>query len=290
MVFAFDKALGLGLAMGATAMAAPAIARDDPPPPPPCPLTTTLRVADAASLTGILSLSQCSNIIATPARSGEFAPPPDVRIVEPQADRPEHTTASFQMASADAKRPAKTAAASPAPVQPVGTASVQAIAPSKNEPVSIGQVDAGAILAMHPVSYTTRYDSMITRVAARHRIDPLLLHAVIDQESRYRANAVSPVGARGLMQLMPGTARMLNVRGTSIVDAEANVDGGARLLRQLHGRFNDFNLTLAAYNAGEGAVRRYGNRVPPYPETQNYVRGVMARYERLVSEQAAGAQ
>jgi soluble lytic murein transglycosylase-like protein len=271
MVFAFDKALGLGLAMGATSMAAPAIARDDPPPPPPCPLTTTLRVADAASLTGILSLSQCSNIIATPARSGEFAPPPDVRIVEPQADRPEHTTASFQMASADAKRPAKTAAASPAPVQPVGTASVQAIAPSKNEPVSIGQVDAGAILAMHPVSYTTRYDS-------------------IDQESRYRANAVSPVGARGLMQLMPGTARMLNVRGTSIVDAEANVDGGARLLRQLHGRFNDFNLTLAAYNAGEGAVRRYGNRVPPYPETQNYVRGVMARYERLVSEQAAGAQ
>jgi hypothetical protein len=88
--------------------------------------------------------------------------------------------------------------------------------------VSIGQVDAGAILAMHPVSYTTRYDSMITRVAARHRIDPLLLHAVIDQESRYRANAVSPVGARGLMQLMPGTARMLNVRTTRMILIEGH--------------------------------------------------------------------
>jgi len=77
---------------------------------------------------------------------------------------------------------------------------------------------------------------------------------------------------------------MLNV---SAANAEANVDGGARLLRQLHGRFNDFNLTLAAYNAGEGAVRRYGNRIPPYRETQSYVAGVMGRYSRLLAEQAA---
>lgn len=171
---------------------------------------------------------------------------------------------------------------------------VAAIAPARDEPIDFaaaaGTPGADAILAMRPISYTTPYDAMIGRVAARHRIDPLLLHAVIDQESRYQVNATSRAGARGLMQLMPATARTLNVQGAAIVDAEANVDGGARLLRQLHTRFNDFNLTLAAYNAGEGAVRKYGNQVPPYPETQDYVRKVMARYERLVAEQAAGTR
>jgi len=202
------------------------------------------------------------------------------------------------MTSADAAGVGKLRAASLTSGR--GPMRVAAIAPALDEPVEdpiplaeataagLPAVDPEAILAFRPQSYTTRYDEMISRVAARHRIDPLLLHAVIDQESRYKVNATSSAGARGLMQLMPGTARMLDVRGAAIVDAEANVDGGARLLRRLHGRFGDFSLTLAAYNAGEGAVRRYGNTVPPYPETQNYVRQVMARYSKLVAEQAAG--
>ncbi len=253
--------------------------RDRTPPPPPCPLTATLRVADAASLAGIQSLQGCSNtIIIAPGTPAEM--PRDVRIApEAEEGSSDDRAASFQLVSGKKRRAAE-------PEAPATTLRVAAIAPRRAEPAAVVAASASddAILAMRPVSYTTRYDAMIQRVAARRRVDPLLLHAVIDQESRYRADARSPVGAHGLMQLMPGTARMLQV---SASNAEANVDGGARLLRQLHGRFNDFNLTLAAYNAGEGAVRRYGNRIPPYRETQAYVAGVLGRYSRLVAEQAA---
>ena len=126
---------------------------------------------------------------------------------------------------------------------------------------------------------------MIARVAERHRIDPLLLHAVIKQESSYKIQATSHAGARGLMQLMPATARMLGIGAASIAHPESNVDGGARLLRRLHTRYNDFPLVLAAYNAGEGAVAKYGNRIPPYAETQQYVKKVLGNYQRLLSEQ-----
>ena len=282
MVFAFRKTFGVGLVIGVVAIAQPASARDDPPPAMPCPLTANLRVADAASLAGLQTLSQCSTVIIAPATPGEVTPPEDLRI-DPGSVRSKPTGARLISASLTAG--AESGGAK-------GPMQMAAIAPEKPEPVelasSLGQVDADAILAMRPVSYATRFDSMISRVATRHRIDPLLLHAVIAQESRYQPNATSRAGARGLMQLMPGTARMLNVHGAAIADAEANVDGGARLLRQLHGRFNDFTLTLAAYNAGEGAVRKYGNQIPPYPETQDYVRKVMAKYDRLVAEQAAG--
>ena len=278
MMDVFDRALGPALVIAIAVLAQPASARDDPPPPMPCPLTATLRVPDAASLAGLQTLTQCSGIVVAPATPGEVVPSEDLRIT------PEPVRA----------RPAGAQAVADARAAPDGPMQVAAIAPAADEPLdladAVGPADASAILAMRPISYTTPYDAMIGRVAARHRIDPLLLHAVIDQESRYQANATSRAGARGLMQLMPGTARMLNVPGTAITDAEANVDGGARLLRQLHTRFNDFHLTLAAYNAGEGAVRKYGNQVPPYPETQDYVRKVMARYERLVSEQAAGTR
>lgn len=301
MVEAYGKAFGntwrCMLATAMFALALPAGARDKSPPPPPCPLNATLRVADAASIAGIQSLSQCSNITVAPARPSEVPERPDLRIA-PRDTAPRRTEAAMILASADAaEMPSGKAAASGsqlARADAIGPMRTLAIAPAADEPVSLAAAlpvaDAERILTMRPVSYTTRYDAMIGRVAARHRIDPLLLHAVIDQESHYRANAVSRAGARGLMQLMPGTARTLDLQGAAIDNAEANVDGGARLLRQLHGRFNDFTLTLAAYNAGEGAVRKYGNRVPPYAETQDYVRRVLARYETLVAEQASGAR
>lgn len=118
----------------------------------------------------------------------------------------------------------------------------------------------------------------INRIAAQHRLDPALLHAVITAESAYNPWAVSPKGAMGLMQLMPGTAARFGVRDA--YDPVANMQGGARYLRWLLDTFNDTRLAVAAYNAGEGAVQRYGNRIPPYRETQNYVVKVLDYYQR----------
>jgi Transglycosylase SLT domain len=142
------------------------------------------------------------------------------------------------------------------------------------------------IMSMRPVSYRTQFDELIAQTAIRHQVDPLFLHAVIHQESAYRNRAVSHAGAQGLMQIMPGTGRMLGVRPSELHDPAANVDAGARLLKQLYFKYDgNFDLVLAAYNAGEGAVAKYGNKIPPYRETQDYVKSVMARYYKLVAEQ-----
>ena len=155
------------------------------------------------------------------------------------------------------------------------------IASGTSQPPSEG----GAILTLRPRSYSTSHDALISQVAIRYSIDPLLLHAVIKQESGYRSSIRSHAGAVGLMQIMPGTGRMLGVQSQNLTDPASNVDAGARLLRQLHGRFSgNFDLVLAAYNAGEGAVKKYGNTIPPYRETQNYVRSVKAHYVRLLAE------
>jgi hypothetical protein len=143
-----------------------------------------------------------------------------------------------------------------------------------------------SILAMRPQSFRTQYDNMIASVSNKHRIDPLFLHAVIYQESRYRSSAVSHAGATGLMQIMPATGRTLGVHPSHLTDPVTNVDAGARLLRKLHGKYGgNFELILAAYNAGEGAVAKYGNSIPPYRETQDYVKMVMKKYYSLLAEQ-----
>jgi soluble lytic murein transglycosylase-like protein len=116
-------------------------------------------------------------------------------------------------------------------------------------------------------------------VARSVGIDSALLHAVVQVESSYNPNAVSPKGAQGLMQLMPATAQQYGVPDP--FDPLANLDGGARYLRDLLLQFGRLHLALAAYNAGAEAVRRYGNTIPPYAETQAYVRRVMERYAAL---------
>lgn len=148
---------------------------------------------------------------------------------------------------------------------------------------------AATVLAMRPHN-PSAFDTTITDAAVRHSIDPLVLHAVIYQESRYRPQAVSHVGARGLMQIMPGTGLGLGVRHTAhLLDPATNVDAGARYLKQMWTRFGGrFDLVLAAYNAGPGAVIKYGYRVPPYRETQDYVAKVTARYHQLVQENGMG--
>ncbi|WP_404334972.1 lytic transglycosylase domain-containing protein [Sphingomonas sp. MMS12-HWE2-04] len=136
-----------------------------------------------------------------------------------------------------------------------------------------------------------RYDDHVTRIAANYRIDPLFLHAVIGTESAYRPNAVSHANAIGLMQIIPTTGKSLGVQRAALFDPGTNIDAGARLLKRLQRRYGrDFNLILAGYNAGEGAVAKYGNKVPPYAETQGYVRKVMARYQTLRGGTAGAAR
>jgi len=119
-------------------------------------------------------------------------------------------------------------------------------------------------------------DQSIVMAAARHNVDPNLVRAVIKVESNFNSNAVSNKGAMGLMQLMPKTARELKVKNP--FDPQQNVDAGVRHLKYLLENYNgDVNLTLAAYNAGEGAVRRSAG-VPHYSETQNYVRRITNLY------------
>ena len=118
------------------------------------------------------------------------------------------------------------------------------------------------------------YDDLITRASERYRVDSALVKAVIKAESNFNHRAVSPVGARGLMQLMPATAATLQVKDS--FHPETNIDGGVRYLRYLMNLFNgNLPLVLAAYNAGENAVIRHNNRIPPYPETQTYVKRVL---------------
>ncbi|WP_024303652.1 lytic transglycosylase domain-containing protein [Pseudogulbenkiania sp. MAI-1] len=122
-------------------------------------------------------------------------------------------------------------------------------------------------------------NGLIEETARSLNMDPALLHAVIAVESGYNPRAVSPKGAMGLMQLMPATAKRYGV--TDPYDPAQNIRAGAQYLRDLMGRFdNDLKLTLAAYNAGELAVARHGNTIPPYKETLNYVPRVMSGYAR----------
>lgn len=123
-----------------------------------------------------------------------------------------------------------------------------------------------------------KFDPLIRAVAHTYRISPALLHAVITTESYYNPHAKSRAGAVGLMQLMPETAKRYGV--TNRRDPQQNINGGSRYLRDLLRLFNDTKLALAAYNAGENAVKRYGDKIPPYPETQNYVKKVMYHYRR----------
>ncbi|MGJ5816572.1 lytic transglycosylase domain-containing protein [Paludibaculum fermentans] len=130
---------------------------------------------------------------------------------------------------------------------------------------------------------------IVERAAKAHAVDPLLVHSVIRAESNYNPTAVSPKGAEGLMQLIPATARRFGALNS--FDAEENITAGVKYLKYLQEMFKDDRLALAAYNAGEGAVQKYGNNVPPYRETVQYVDRVGKSYgearKRLQPETAA---
>ncbi|HKP87933.1 MAG TPA: lytic transglycosylase domain-containing protein [Blastocatellia bacterium] len=137
-----------------------------------------------------------------------------------------------------------------------------------------------ALLGRHISSGNPTLDGYVQEAAARHGLDPCLIFSVMRAESSFNRMAVSPKGASGLMQLMPETATRFGVR--NIFDPRENVFGGAKYLRWLLDRFNgDVRLALAGYNAGEGAVEFYGLRIPPFMETQNYVRTIYTRYSNI---------
>jgi soluble lytic murein transglycosylase-like protein len=125
------------------------------------------------------------------------------------------------------------------------------------------------------------FAELIEAVSLKHGIDPALVHAVVQAESNYRATATSHVGARGLMQVMPGTARDLGVKSARLLfDPQQNLEAGVKYLKFLLERFDGVLPTaIAAYNAGPAAVSKYDG-IPPYPETQNYVRKVLSNFQQ----------
>ncbi len=136
-----------------------------------------------------------------------------------------------------------------------------------------GVTSAAAVGASARVSGSTPYANLFTQASQKHSVPADLLVAVARQESAFNPRAVSPAGAQGIMQLMPGTAAGLGVKNS--FDPTQAIDGAARLLKSLLSEFGRTDLALAAYNAGPGAVHRYDG-IPPYAETQNYVRRIMA--------------
>ena len=143
------------------------------------------------------------------------------------------------------------------------------------------QIKVPALLAGHHISSgNAAIDALVQEAATQNGLDPCLILSLMRAESSFNRTAVSVKGASGLMQLMPETATRFGVK--NIFDPRENVLGGTKYLRWLLDRFNgDVRLALAGYNAGEGAVEFYGYRIPPFRETQNYVRIIYTRYSSI---------
>jgi soluble lytic murein transglycosylase-like protein len=165
------------------------------------------------------------------------------------------------------------------------------IAEARREPqpdeLRNAEMAAGSEISPAWTTGNTRIDSLIRENGARYGVNQFLIYCVIQQESSFSSTALSVKGAQGLMQLMPGTAARYGVINAN--DPAQNIRGGTRYLKDLlqlfHGRID---LVLAGYNAGEGSVLRYGQTVPPYKETQDYVRLISRRYRGLDIAHATG--
>jgi len=166
--------------------------------------------------------------------------------------------------------PSASAAAVGAPVPPL-------VAPPLNLPTTPPTREQLRVMSLAPA---------LLEAARDNQVDPLLLHAIAHVESRHNPQAVSKAGARGVMQVMPATGKRFGVANPeqTLLDGPTNLRASAAYVRTLRARYgDDLRLVLAAYNAGEAAVDKAGGNVPPYPETQAYVRDVLAVYRRLTS-------
>jgi len=182
--------------------------------------------------------------------------------------------------------------ASPLLTPPAETAKVSVVRVDRRTGKLVRTVSGGAFQPAASTPPPAHIRELVEKSAKAHNVDPLLVQSVIQVESNYNHFAVSPKGAEGLMQLMPGTARMLGVSNS--FDPAENIEAGVKYLRYLQNVYQDDRLALAAYNAGPKAVDRYKG-APPYAETQDYVNQVGQRYQtakqmqavRLESEKAA---
>jgi soluble lytic murein transglycosylase-like protein len=146
-----------------------------------------------------------------------------------------------------------------------------------NKPSVVPEIATGSVSNQNWSTGNARVDGLIRFYGNQHGVDPFLIYCLMSQESKFTSGAISPKGAMGLMQLMPGTAARYGV--TNPYDVAQNISGGTRYLKDLLKMFNGrVDLALAGYNAGEGAVMKYGNTIPPYNETQNYVKLIIKRY------------
>ncbi len=144
-------------------------------------------------------------------------------------------------------------------------------------PLTTASSPSQTVVAVSPPSINTRFDRIINTVAHEFQLDARLLHAIILVESRYKPDVESAKGAIGLMQVLPATAERFGY--TDLRNVQNNVRAGASYLKWLLNHFDqNLELVLAAYNAGEGAVKKYGRQIPPYPETHDYVTKVMVHY------------
>jgi soluble lytic murein transglycosylase-like protein len=151
-----------------------------------------------------------------------------------------------------------------------------------NQPAPALMATADGGFDSSSLAWTTgsnRVDGLIRQYGSQYGVDPYLIYCLMSRESSFISGAVSPKGAQGLMQLMPGTAARYGV--TNPYDVAQNIKGGTRYLKDLLTMFNGrVDLALAGYNAGEGAVMKYGNTIPPYDETRNYVKLILKRYTK----------
>jgi soluble lytic murein transglycosylase-like protein len=155
------------------------------------------------------------------------------------------------------------------------------IAAANNPPV-ISQIATDRVSNQNWSTGNARIDGLIRFYSNQNGVDPFLIYCLMSQESKFTSGAISPKGAMGLMQLMPGTAARYGV--TNPYDIAQSISGGTRYLKDLLKMFNGrVDLALAGYNAGEGAVMKYGYTIPPYNETQNYVKLIIKRYGKKLA-------
>lgn len=221
-------------------------------------------------------------LAATPAAGGQITAYVDAKgkVVYVNADEPLKRASSKSKRSPRhsvlVRRDPQTQQLVPIPARPEPAEVAQPTAASTEQPAAASENAPANAAPARAFTVWDSMDQMIAETAERHAVDPELVRAIIKVESNFNPNAVSHKGAMGLMQLVPGTARRFGVG--NIFDPEQNLDGGVRYLKHLLGLYEgNLHLSLAAYNAGEKAVERHGG-IPPYTETQQYVRKISSLY------------
>jgi soluble lytic murein transglycosylase-like protein len=254
------KSASLAIGLFTLALNAAAQLPSTPPDSPPSPSTVTPAAAADLAPVSVAVEALLLVQISTAAICGG----PDLGEPAPGSADPRNAAASTTTV-AGAEAPAEPAAARAASLPPAAVAAPPAPA---GPPLGFDR----ALGVPH-----TPFGKQIYRVAVRYALNPLLVAAVVEAESDFNPRAVSRKGACGLMQMMPATARRFGYRRRDLFNPRKNLEAGARYLRLLVNRFGDDALrVLAAYNAGEGSVERFGG-MPPFPETRDYVQHIFTR-------------